>query len=116
MFKLTFSKKVQKQLEYFIDALTDNVVDRFSDTGIDTIDIIVERYIQSFDTLYISIRDELQNTLTQEIILGRKQSTQQQNFYTVILRVKNYILIVDYKENSAQRERTVTNLQISYSF
>ena len=114
MFKVDFSVGAKAQLQYFIDALTENILDRFSDTGIETVDVIVDRYIQSFDALYFSIRTELQVVLEQEIVLGRKQNLNQDGVYTVIIRVKNYLLIVDYYEDKDKKQRRVQSLHISY--
>ncbi len=110
MYSVIVTKKVHESIKLFIDSYRNTFLELFSDTGIFDEDLIRQHYIQSSEKFQIGIFNLIEDILSSDIVLWRKEIWV--NAFEILSQIWNYRLLLEYTEDKKETIRYLKDIKL----
>ena len=108
MYKVYIDISSRTKIKDFINSYKKIFLDLYTDTGIFNEELIREQYKELSQNLSRSIYEVIQETLSTQLVLWRKESWI--NLYQINRKCEWFLIQIIYIENQKLQERTITNI------
>jgi len=109
MYSVKYTDNAQLIIKDFIRSYKNVFLERFTDTGLITEDIIRNIYIEKSVSFYEEIINQTDTLLWEEIILGYFPITKQSA--SIYIRVNNFKLKILYTDDKSKKIREVYDIE-----
>lgn len=110
MYKIFYSDKSYYQIENFVNIYKTNFQKLYTDTWIESEQMILKNYEELWDKFYSLIKIQITNKFIAEKILWKSETTTW--LFMITLSVNNFKLFIHYKEDKKIKERYIENIEI----
>ena len=108
MYRIIYSQESRDQLDIFINSYKWIFTKLFIDFWIQDVELIISNYENIWDNFYTIIRDRIWTKIATEKVLWRKMNWE--NNYSLIFKERNFLIIVDYTEDTETKTRYIENI------
>ena len=110
MFEVVFSQESIENIQSFVRSYEGTFVRRFSDSGLWSVETILEQYRSLTNDLYVNLKTSIISRLEIPRVLGRKKTGK---LLRISFSINDFFIIVRYKESLKEKARYVEALFVN---